>query len=151
MSSIAVLGDCYPRWTERCAALFNGLQSAGVGSCVIDAQQRIVMLTPGFATKVGQDRDCLMGAKAARLHVAAALSIDGFARVIDLDAGDVSTRGTYLYKGAVSNMHISAKTFIDRNRTRFRLVTLLDIADFGADREALIKIRRDLSAILRSL
>jgi hypothetical protein len=143
--------DSFPRWTARCAALFNGLQSSGVGLCVIDFRQAIVMLTPHFAKKVGQERDGLLGAKAVRLHVAASLSIDGFSRLIDLDGGDVSTRGTLVQKDSVSNVHISAKTFVDRNHMRFRLLTLLDIADFGTDREALIKTRRDLGAILRSL
>lgn len=151
MSSMAASAHSFPRWTARCTALFHGLQSTGVGLCVIDSLQGIVVLTPEFASKVGQDRECLIGAKATRIHVAASLSIDSFARVIDLDAGDVSTRGTFWSKESVSNVHISAKTFIDRNHLRFRLLTLLDIADFGADRDALIKTRRDLSAILRSL
>jgi hypothetical protein len=150
-TSKAVSANSYPRWTARCSALFNDLQSTGVGLCVIDFRQAIVMLTPQFASKIGQERDGLLGAKAARLHIAASLSIDGFARVIDLDGGDVSTRGTFVHKEAISNVHLSAKTFVDRNHTRFRLLTLLDIADFGTDREALIKTRRDLGAILRSL
>ena len=127
------------------------LDAARIGLCVADAGGRIVVLGGDFAEKLDTRADALITHDSMELLVPG-LVLPRAREVLSLDAPEISVEATMTRAGgAVSILLFQARTIVHDNDERFRIVTLIDVTDFGVTRDRYIELRRQLDALNSAL
>jgi len=127
--------------------IFDALEAARIGLCVIDAEGQVAIVTSEFARKIGQSAAELLGRSARRIVGGQSFSIVRFAELIDINGAEIATNATYSLNDHVSVLLVQAKTFHHASYGKFRVLSILDIRDFGISQTQQIATRRELDAM----
>lgn len=128
------------------ALLREALRASRIAVCVTDGEGRVVQTAGDFAECIGSTDQRLLGSN-LRLQLPASLFIPGLAGLLDLDAGDTGVEGQLRHNGMVERMLLfQARTTILAGE-RFRVITAIDVADFGASRARLSDLQDTLHAL----
>lgn len=122
-----------------------GLEAARIGMCVLDHQETVLLMTERFAQACGVEVDQLLG-QSQRLLLSAGLQLRDFERVFGSGAPETASEGEIIAGGERRNLLFEGRSF-PYARQVFRVVSVLEITDFGITRDRLIELRRKADAL----
>lgn len=133
------------------ALLREGLRTTRMGLCIMDANGRIVQTAGDFAERLGSsDRDML--GSSLRLHLPTTLLLPGLAGLLSLDGGDVGIEGHLRGQdGAADKVLLFQARTATVDGERFRIVSMVDLDNFGASRGRMGDLQDTLQAIAASV
>jgi PAS domain S-box-containing protein len=130
--------------------LFGALESARIGVCVTSSDERILMMTPAFATMLQLEAIDLLG-RNVRCILSDRLRIPRFDELIGSDGPELAVHLSVDHGGRSSVVLIQARSFKQTEIGSCRLLTLLNIEDFGITGTKLQETRRQLEALNTSI
>lgn len=127
--------------------LIEALEVARIGLCVFDANGQIVMVNRDFAEKLNLDPERLINQTVAALS-AHDLVINNLRELVAINSEEIATEGRFQSKhGQLSILLFQART-LDRGQAgKYRVVSMVDITNFGITRDRYIELRRQLDAL----
>lgn len=131
------------------ALLRSSFEAARVGICVIDANGLIVTTTSLFARSVGVDFDALLGQPVTALMKSLAIRSHWDA-LTGIDQPEVATEATGNVSDQKQHLLLEARSF-EHGGDHFRLLSLIDFAEFGVSRDKLIMFRRHMEGVRTSV
>lgn len=122
-----------------------GIEAARIGLCVSDDHGIILLITERFAKALNKDVDLLLGQSQRLLLVG--LQLHSFDRVFAVSAPEFASEGEVIEaSGNRRNVLFHGHSF-DYDGHSYRVVSIVEIADFGISRDRLIELRRQADAI----
>lgn len=124
------------------------LDAARIGLCVVDSGGQIVVLSDDVADKLGvKDAGLLIGQHYRSLLVPGLIMNPG-SDLFSLDALDTSVEARLSRPNGTPTMLIfQGRTVTYGDKDRYRVLTVIDIADFGTTRTRFYELRRQLDAL----
>ncbi len=123
------------------------LDAARIGLCVIDSEGVVIVLGGDVAARLGTRADALVGQHYRNL-LATGLALRAGSELFALDAPETSAEVRMSRTdGSVTMLMIQARTLVHGDTHRFRVLTLIDLVDFGVTRERFMELRRELDAL----
>jgi PAS domain S-box-containing protein len=124
------------------------LDAARVGLCVIAADGQVVILGGDVAEKLGaKDSTVFLGQHFRNLLVPGLLLNSG-SEVFSLDAPETSAEARFSRPdGSLTMLLFQARTVVHGNNDRYRVLTVMDIANYGITRDRFVELRRQLDAL----
>ena len=127
------------------ALLRCGIEAARIGMCVLDDHGVILLATDRFAKALNKDVDQLLGHSQRLLLIG--LQLHNFERVFAVNAPEFASEGEVVeVSGKRRNVLFHGHSF-DHEGHSYRVITLVEIADFGITRDRLIELRRQADAM----
>lgn len=127
------------------------LDVAKVGLCIFDHQGNIVMVNRLFSEKLNLKPEQLLHHNVSALS-AHDLVINNLRDLVNINNEEIATEGRYqVADGEISIFLFQAKTLNYRDSHKYRVVSLIDITDFGITRDTYIELRRQLDALNSSI
>lgn len=130
--------------------LFSAIESARLGICVTASDGRILMMTPAFATKLQLNALDLLG-RNVRCILSDKLRIPRFDDLIDIGEPEVAVDVSLERDGRLSIVLIQGRNVERAALGHCRVLTLIEIADFGTTGTKLQELRRQLEALNSSI
>ncbi len=125
----------------------DAMQVARVGLCVIDADQQVIVLGGDFAEKLDLNPDALIGQNVSGIF-ASELLLDRAAQVLSVDAPETAAEARIRKSDGRETILLFQARTLDRGADgRFRVLTLIDITEFGITRDRYIELRHQLDAL----
>jgi PAS domain S-box-containing protein len=125
----------------------TALDAARIGLCVIDADGMVIIIGGDVAKKLGTTADAVIGQHYRNL-LANGVSLRPGSDIFALDAAETSAEVRMTRAdGSVTVLVIQARTAVHDLANRFRVLTVIDLADFGVTRERFLELRRQLDAL----
>ncbi len=122
-----------------------GIEAARIGMCVLDDHGIILLVTERFAQTLGKDVDVLLG-QSQRLLLSG-LQLHNFERVFAVNAPELASEGEVVEStGNRRSLLFHGHSFVKDGHS-YRVVTTVQIADFGITRDRLIELRRQADAM----
>ena len=122
-----------------------GIEAARIGMCVLDDHGIILLVTERFAKTLSKDVDLLLG-QSQRLLLSG-LQLHNFERVFAVNAPELVSEGEAVEpSGNRRNVLFHGHSFVNDGQS-YRVVTTVEIADFGITRDRLIELRRQADAM----
>jgi len=122
-----------------------GIEAARVGMCVLDDHGIILLITDRFAKALNKDVDLLLGQSQRLLLVG--LQLHNFDRVFAVSAPEFASEGEVVdSSGNRRNVLFQGHSF-DYDGHSYRVVSIVEVADFGITRDRLIELRRQADAM----
>ncbi|UPG88456.1 PAS domain-containing protein [Luteibacter aegosomaticola] len=133
------------------ALLREGLRATRIGLCIVDANDRVVQTAGDFAERLGSsDRDML--GSSLRLHLPNTLLLPGLAGLLGMDGGEVGAEGHLRgQNGAADKVLLFQARTATVAGARFRIITMVDLDNFGATRDRMGDLQDTLQAIAASV
>ena len=127
--------------------LREALNASRIGMCVIDEAQLVIVFSRDFAERLQVRPDLAIGRPVRKLFSGPVL-VDRLQELLALDNGEVASECRIRAEdGREAILLLQART-LDRGADgRFRVLTLVDITDFGITRDNYIQLRRQLDAL----
>jgi PAS domain S-box-containing protein len=124
------------------------MDAARMGLCVIAADGQVVMLGGDVVEKLGaKDASTFLGQHFRNLLVPGLLLNSG-AEVFSLDAPETSAEARFSRPdGSLTMLLFQARTVVHGNDDRYRVLTVIDIANYGITRDRFVELRRQLDAL----
>lgn len=123
-----------------------GVEAARIGLCVLDDHETILLITDRFAQAVGGDAGQLLGQQ-QRLLLTAGLQLHNFDRVFAVTAPEVASEGERVdERGVHHGLLFEGRSFHYAGHA-YRVVSAIEITDFGVTRDRLIELRRQADAV----
>lgn len=123
------------------------MDAARIGLCVTDAGGRILLLSSGFADRLGSSEQALVG-QLDRALLVTGLLLRNATELLDHESPEISIEGRYTdARGRVAILLFQARTIDHADDGKFRVITMIDIADFGVTRNRDLELRRQLDAL----
>lgn len=127
--------------------LREALNVSRIGMCVVDEAQIVILFSQDFAARLRLRADACIG-RPVREVFAGPVLVDRLQELLSFDADEVATecriRGE---NGRDAILLLQARTLDRGEHGRFRVLTLVDITDFGITRDNYIQLRRQLDAL----
>jgi PAS domain S-box-containing protein len=127
--------------------LFGALEAARIGLCAINAEGDVVVLTSEFARKINQSPSEILGRNARRLLAGERFFVPNFSELIDLAGPEIASQATQTSGHQVSIILLRGTTLVHPTLGKYRILTILDILDFGISPTRLLETRRQLDAM----
>jgi PAS domain S-box-containing protein len=128
------------------ALLREGLRASRIGLCIVDARGRVVQTAGDFAERIGTtDRDLL--GSSLRLHLPSTLLLPGLAGLLNPESGDVGSEGHLRGQGGADKILLFQARTTTLDGARFRIITVVDLDNFGATRGRMGDLQDTLQAI----
>lgn len=122
-----------------------GIEAARIGMCVLDDHGIILLITDRFAKALSKDVDLLLG-QSQRLLLTG-LQLHNFERVFAVNAPEFASEGEVLEAcGNRRNLLFHGHSF-SHDGLSYRVVSIVEISDFGVTRDRLIELRRQADAV----
>ncbi len=139
----------YSHMTIQTLALENsllrcGIEAARIGMCVLDNHGIILLVTERFAKTLGKDVDLLLGQSQRLLR--SGLQLHNFERVFAVNAPELASEGEVVESNNRRSVLFHGHTFV-KDGNSYRVITTVEIADFGITRDRLIELRRQADAM----
>lgn len=128
--------------------LRRGVEAARLGLCIVDDREIVVQVTELFANTLGIDPDAILG-QHYRGFLSPRLRMHNFERVFAVHGPEIACEAEIVNQGR-RMLLFEGRTFLHDNYS-FRVISLLDISDFGVTRDRLIELRRQLDAVRASI
>lgn len=125
----------------------DAMQVARIGLCVIDEHDQVIVLGGDFAEKLGMSAAALVG-KSVRGMFEGGLLLDRAAQLLSVDAPETAAEARMIRNGAPTTVLLFQAKTLDRGaQGKFRVLTLIDITEFGITRDRYIELRHQLDAL----
>lgn len=132
------------------AMLRAGLDAARIGLCIVDQNGLIVQMTEHFARSLGAKVDAHLGLSAETLRLPQ-LKLKPFDQVFSVWSSEFACEAVVTpERGARQVVIFQGRTF-SQDAQSFRVITVLNIGEFGISRSRLIDLRRQLDAVKASV
>lgn len=123
------------------------LDTARIGLCVFDSNGMIVMVNDAFSDKLNLEADQLVNQNVTALSVHD-LVINNLRDLVALDSAEVATEGRYRSKdGALHVLLFQGRTLNHTDDQKYRVLSVVDITNYGITRDRYIELRRQLDAL----
>lgn len=123
------------------------LDAARIGLCVIDAEGTVIVLGGDVAAKLGVTADVLIGQNYRNL-LAPGLALRAGSDLFALDAPETSAEVRLnRADGTIAILVFQARTVTHTDSQRFRVLSMIDLNQFGLTRERFMELRRQLDAL----
>lgn len=124
------------------------LESARIGLCVIAPDGQLVIVGGDVAEKLGvKDPGAFLGQHFRTLLVPGLLLTSG-AEVFSLDAPEMSAEGRFSRPdGTLTMLIFHARTVVHGDSDRYRVLSIIDITNYGITRDRFVELRRQLDAL----
>lgn len=126
-----------------------GIEAARLGLCVVDEREKVLLVTQVFATALLVDADEMLG-QHYRGFANARLRMHNFERVFAVNGPEIACEGEVSIDGRRRMLLFEGRTFAFESHS-YRVVSVLDISDFGVTRDRFIELRRQLDAVRASI
>lgn len=127
------------------------LDVARIGLCVFDGDGLIVIANNEFAKKINIDPAQLINRTVAALSDSDIL-INHLRDLVSLDAEEIATEGRFRNReGQTDVLLFQARTLDHGDLGRYRVVSVVDITNFGITRDRYLELRRQLDALNSSV
>ena len=131
--------------------IFEAIDAARFGVCVIAPDERVLTMTPAFAQKLGVEAAAALGRNARNL-LTDKLSIAGFGQLIGINEPETSVELPLTCSdGRVAVLLVQGRTSRSPERGMFRVLSVIEVADFGITPTRMQDLRRQLEAINSAL
>jgi PAS domain S-box-containing protein len=125
----------------------DAMQVARIGLCVVDSDRQIIVLAGDFAEKLGLDARALVGENVDAIF-ASGLLLDRAALILSVDAPETSAEARIRKSDGLETILLfQAKTLDRGDAGKFRVLTLIDITEFGITRDRYLELRHQLDAL----
>lgn len=125
----------------------DAMQIARIGLCLLDEQEQVIFIAGDFAEKLGLSRASLVG-RSVRGIFENGLLLDRSAQLLSIDAPETAVEARINRTGApMTVLFFQAKTLDRGEQGKFRLLTLIDITEFGITRDRYLELRHQLDAL----
>jgi PAS domain S-box-containing protein len=125
----------------------EALNVSRVGMCVLDEQHVVILLNRQFSERLGLRGGSGIG-RPIREVFSGPILVDRLQELLSLDSGEVAAECRLRAEdGSDAILLLQART-LDRGADgRYRILTLIDITDFGITRDNYLMLRRQLDAL----
>lgn len=125
----------------------DAMQIAHIGLCVTDADHQVIVLSGDFAEKLGLAADNLIG-KNVRGIFEGQLLLDRAEQVLSVDAPETAAEARIRRADGRDTILMFQARTLDRGEDgRYRVLTLIDITEFGITRDRYLELRHQLDAL----
>jgi PAS domain S-box-containing protein len=125
----------------------DAMQVARVGLCVIDADQCVIVLGGDFAQKIGLSAENLIGKNVRRIFESQLL-LDRAAQILSIDAPETAAEARIRKNDGREIILLFQARTLDRGKDgRYRVLTVIDITEFGITRDRYLELRHQLDAL----
>jgi PAS domain S-box-containing protein len=125
----------------------DAMQVARVGLCITDADHEVILLSGDFAEKLELSAEILVG-KSVRGIFESRLLLDRAAQVLSVDAPETAAEARIRRAdGRDAILMFQARTLDRGEDGRYRVLTLVDITEFGITRDHYLELRHQLDAL----
>ncbi len=125
----------------------DAMHVARIGLCVIDADRHIIVLGGDFAEKLGLNAQTLVGENVSAIF-AGGLLLDRAALMLSVDSPETAAEARIRKSdGRDTILLFQAKTLDRGEAGKFRVLTLIDITEFGITRDRYLELRHQLDAL----
>ena len=127
------------------------LDTARIGLCVISSEGLIVMLGGDVAARLGTTESALIGMPYVNLRVPELVLSTG-SDLFSLDAPEVATEARLTRSdGSITILIFQARTMRHANGEAYRVLTIIDLINFGITRNRFLELRRQLDSLNSSV
>lgn len=127
--------------------LREALNASRIGMCVIDEAQLVIVFSRDFAERLQVRPDLAIGRPVRELFSGPIL-VDRLQELLSMDKDEVATECRIRADdGRDAILLLQARTLDRGEDGRFRVLTLVDITDFGITRDNYMVLRRQLDAL----
>lgn len=124
------------------------MDTARIGLCVVAADGRIIVIGGDVETKLGISKGALVGQHFKHLLATSGLVLRAGADLLSLDASETSVEARLSrHDGSAAILMFQARTLAHGPGDRYRVLTIIDITDFGITRDRFLDLRRQLDAL----
>lgn len=132
------------------ALLRCGLEAARIGICILDHQETVLLVTDRFAQAINCAADQLLG-QHQRLLLTGGLQLHNFDRMLSTQAPEIASEGEAVdAHGGRRGLLFEGRTFTQSGQN-YRVLSVIEITDFGVTRDRLIELRRQADAVRASI
>ncbi len=125
----------------------DAMRVAHIGLCVTDADHQVIVLSGDFAEKLGLSAEALIG-KNVRGIFESQLLLDRAAQILSVDAPETAAEARIRKADGRDAILLFQARTLDRGAAgRFRVLTLIDITEFGITRDRYLELRHQLDAL----
>lgn len=125
----------------------EALNAARIGMCVIDEAQLVIVFSRDFAQRLQMRADLAIG-RSVRELFSGPVRVDRLQELLSFDNAEVATECRVRAEdGRDTILLLQARTLDRGEEGRFRVLTLVDITDFGITRDNYMLLRRQLDAL----
>lgn len=129
----------------------EAMSIARIGLCVVDAEHLVIQVAGDFAEKMGLSAESLIG-KNVRAIFESQLLLDRAAQILAVDAPETASEARIRRAdGSDTILMFQARTLDRGENGRFRVLTLIDITEFGITRDLYLELRHQLDALNTAL
>jgi PAS domain S-box-containing protein len=123
------------------------LNSSRIGICVVAHDENVVMIEGSVAKTLFAPADIFIGQHFRRLFVTGMLP-QGGRDLFALDAPEIATEAELVEPGGKRKFILfQGRTVTQEDNERYRVVTVVDVTQFGTTRDRLHGLRRQLDAL----
>lgn len=125
----------------------DAMQIAHIGLCVTDADHQVIVLSGDFAEKLGLAAEHLIG-KNVRGIFESQLLLDRAEQALSVDAPETAAEARIRRADGRDTILMFQARTLDRGEDgRYRVLTLIDITEFGITRDRYLELRHQLDAL----
>ena len=125
----------------------DAMHVARIGLCVMDAGHRVIVLAGDFAEKLGLSAENLIGNDVSAIFESRLL-MDRAAEILSVDAPETAAEARiHKADGRDTIVMFQARTLDRGEDGRYRVLTLIDITEFGITRDRYLELRHQLDAL----
>ncbi len=125
----------------------DAMQIAHIGLCVIDADHQVIVLSGDFAEKIGLSAETLIGQNVRKIFESR-LILDRGSQILSVDAPETAAEARIRKTDGRDTILLFQARTLDRGEDgKFRVLTLIDITEFGITRDRYLELRNQLDAL----
>jgi PAS domain S-box-containing protein len=125
----------------------DAMQIAHIGLCVTDADHQVIVLSGDFLEKLGLTAENLIG-RNVRGIFESQLLLDRAEQVLSVDAPETAAEARIRRTDGRDTILMFQARTLDRGVDgRYRVLTLIDITEFGITRDRYLELRHQLDAL----
>lgn len=127
--------------------LRDAMSLARVGLCVTDEEGRVIVLAGDFSEKLGISTEKMVGNNVRGIFEGRIL-LDRAAQVLSVDAPETAAEARYRNEHGRNQVLLFQARTLDRGADgRYRVLTVVDITEFGITRDRYLELRHQLDAL----
>lgn len=125
----------------------SALGVARVGLCILDADGHILVIGDDVPAKLGILPTALIG-QHFRALLAPGLLLSAGSELFSIDAAEVSVEARMITeRGSAKILLFQGRTLTRAENDHYRVISILDVTDFGVTRDRFMELRRQLDAL----
>ena len=135
----------------KMSLMVGALENARFGVCVVDASARIVFLNKAFSIKIGIPAEHVLGQSYLSLFSRFGKSNE-FHDIFSPQKPDISVEcALTLNDGLQRYLLMQSSTLAHESGEMFRIISAMDITDYGVTRDRFVELRQQMDAMNNSV